>query len=313
MNYFHKTLLLMKNRYLLRRVCLFLFLMVSASGIRLSAAETRGDTIYNEAYNDFQILINEIDRTSLYYSYIPAVDHFLDALADEGIMVSNEASKTKSEALAKLKATLDDLYDQRFAARSEYEELYTKYLTEMNFTALEALEKNYKAQVADFDKKEKSARDTYSNTLIEAANNLNSSYNSLTLEVERTKADVAAAEEIYRQRLEAEELLAKASEAQKNSQAGRDLAAALADAGTALNADSFEVDAFVKMLEALLQYIEAFTQETTAVQAPQVSAGLSDVYSLNGVLLLRKVSLLEAADKLPAGVYVIQGRKVLLP
>lgn len=301
----------MKKQFILS--CLLLFLLVTGTVSQVAAAETRGDTLFNEAYTEVQVLINEIDRTSQYYNYIPAVDHFLDAVADEGIASSKKLSSQRNEALELLKQQLDDLYEERRVARSEYENLYTQYLTEGKFAALEALEQKYKSQVEGFDNQEKSCRSDYDGTVTTAAQELWNLYNSLTVTVEETKMDVLAAEQIYHKCQEAEDLLFKATEAQKNSQAGKELQTAVNDARAALNGETFEVSAFVKMLEAFLQYIEAFTRETTGIGDAVLSEVHSDVYNVNGVLLLRSVTKDEAARKLPAGVYLFDGKKICLP
>lgn len=67
------------------------------------------------------------------------------------------------------------------------------------------------------------------------------------------------------------------------------------------------------MLEALLQYIESFTHETTGVNAPALTETRADVYTTGGTLLLRSVTKAEAARKLPAGLYLFGGKKVCLP
>lgn len=301
----------MKKQLIL--ACLLFFLLITGSVSQVSAVETRGDTLFNEAYTEVQVLINEIDRTSQYYNYIPAVDHFLDTVADEGIASSKKLSSQRNEALELLKQQLDDLYEERRVARLEYEDLYTQYLTEGKFAALEALEQKYKGQVEGFDNQERTFRNTYDQTVTTAAQKLWNLYNNLTLTVEGTKMDVLAAEQIYHKCQEAEELLFKATEAQKNSQAGKELQTAVNDARAALNGETFEVSAFVKMLEAFLQYIEAFTRETTGIGDAVLSEVHSDVYTVNGVLLLRSVTKDEAARKLPAGVYLFDGKKICLP
>ncbi len=312
-NYFHKILLLMKKHSFLMRLLLFFLLLATGSVSRLSAAESPGDSLFNAAYTDVQVLINEIDRTSQYYHYIPAVDHYLDAVADEGVTSSKEVVARRIAAQNVLKEQLAELYDRRVAARSEYEEEYTKYLTEGDFDALEALEKKYKGQVEGFDSEEADFRVEYDHKVANAAENLESLYKSLTLAVEEIKLDVLAAEQIYLKCLEAEELLLRATEAQKNSQAGRELQSAINEARAALNKDTFEVSAFVKMLEALLQYIESFTHETTGINAPVLTETRADVYTTGGTLLLRSVTKAEAARKLPAGLYLFGGKKVCLP
>ena len=301
----------MKKQLIL--ACLLFFLLITGSVSQVVAAETRGDTLFNEAYTEVQVLINEIDRTSQYYNYIPAVDHFLDAVADEGIASSKKLSSQRNDALELLKQQLDDLYEERRVARLEYEDLYTQYLTEGKFAALEALEQKYKGQVEGFDNQERTFRNTYDQTVTTAAQKLWNLYNNLTLTVEGTKMDVLAAEQIYHKCQEAEELLFKATEAQKNSQAGKELQTAVNDARAALNGETFEVSAFVKMLEAFLQYIEAFTRETTGIGDAVLSEVHSDVYTVNGVLLLHAVTRNEAAQILPAGLYVIGNSKVWLP
>lgn len=98
-------------------------LCISAGNIwSVNAAESRGDTIYNEADNRFQILIQEIDRESQYYSYIPAIDHYLDGLADEGIAKKKKINEQWLTAQNTLKEQLEQVYAEEFAARSEYEE-----------------------------------------------------------------------------------------------------------------------------------------------------------------------------------------------
>lgn len=62
-----------KHSFLMRLLLLFL-LLATGSVSRLSAAESPSDSLFNAAYTDVQVLINEIDRTSQYYHYIPAVD-----------------------------------------------------------------------------------------------------------------------------------------------------------------------------------------------------------------------------------------------
>ena len=197
----------MKKQLIL--ACLLFFLLITGSVSQVVAAETRGDTLFNEAYTEVQVLINEIDRTSQYYNYIPAVDHFLDAVADEGIASSKKLSSQRNEALELLKQQLDDLYEERRVARLEYEDLYTQYLTEGKFAALEALEQKYKGQVERFDNQERSFRNSYDQTVTTAAQKLWNLNNNLTLTVEETKMDVLAAEQIYHKCQEAEELLKK--------------------------------------------------------------------------------------------------------
>ena len=114
-----------KHSFLMRLLLLFL-LLATGSVSRLSAAESPGDSLFNAAYTDVQVLINEIDRTSQYYHYIPAVDHYLDAVADEGVTSSKEVVARRIAAQNVLKEQLAELYDRRVAARSEYEEEYTK-------------------------------------------------------------------------------------------------------------------------------------------------------------------------------------------
>lgn len=300
----------MKKITFLKRSLLLVFALMTMAVSRLSAAESRGDTLFNEADAEVQVLINEIYRTSQYYNYIPVVDHYLDALAEEGATSSKQISAKRDEAQNVLKQQLQDLYDKRFAARSEYENQYTKYFTEGNLDALEILERDYKAQVAEFDNQEAAFRAEYDKDVTSAAENLWSLYNSLTLELEETKADILVAEEIYQECLEAEELLFKATDAQKNSQAGRELQSSINDARGTLNGETFDADVFAKLLESLLQYMESFTQETTAISAPLLSESRADVHAINGTLLLRSVTRAEAARKLPAGLYLFDGKKV---
>lgn len=76
----------MRNQYILLRILVFV-LCISAGNIwSVNAAESRGDTIYNEADNRFQILIQEIDREKSVLQLYPAIDHYLDGLADEGML-----------------------------------------------------------------------------------------------------------------------------------------------------------------------------------------------------------------------------------
>lgn len=74
-----------------------------------------------------------------------------------------------------------------------------------------------------------------------------------------------------------------------------------------------EIDRTTQYYFIFLQYIEAFTQETTDIDDAVHSEVQSDVYSVSGVLLLRSVTKDEAVRKLPAGIYVIGKTKVRLP
>ena len=56
-NYFHKILLLMKKHSFLMRLLLFFLLLATGSVSRLSAAESPGDSLFNAAYTDVQVLI----------------------------------------------------------------------------------------------------------------------------------------------------------------------------------------------------------------------------------------------------------------
>jgi hypothetical protein len=56
-----------------------------------------------------------------------------------------------------------------------------------------------------------------------------------------------------------------------------------------------------------------FEKETTSIHVLQENISKGDVYTVNGILLLQNVTEADAAEMLPRGIYIINGRKTLLP
>ena len=129
----------------------------------------------------------------------------------------------------------------------------------------------------------------------------------------QSAADVEAAEDLYHKQSEALEILDQATAEQRQSASGKNLAAAISNVDNALNGTYAETGAFVRLLESLLQYIEVFEKETTSIQVLQENISKGDVYTVNGILLLQNVTEADAAEMLPRGIYIINGRKTLLP
>ncbi|HIY35650.1 MAG TPA: hypothetical protein H9972_02890, partial [Candidatus Paraprevotella stercorigallinarum] len=149
--------------------------------------------------------------------------------------------------------------------------------------------------------------------LIALANDLNQTYSELQGKMNQSAADVEAAEELYHKQSEALEILDQATAEQRQSASGKSLAAAISNVNNALNGTYAETGAFVRLLESLLQYIEVFEKETTSIHVLQENISKGDVYTVNGILLLQNVTEADAAEMLPRGIYIINGRKTLLP
>lgn len=305
----------MRNQYILLRILVFVLCISAANIWSVNAAESRGDTIYNEADNRFQILIQEIDRESQYYSYIPAIDHYLDGLADEGIAKKKKINEQWLTAQNTLKEQLEQVYAEEFAARSEYEERVNECLKEnpVNYEGIEEAKAAYDRIFKTCELKAENHRKDYDGKLIALANDLNQTYSELQGKMNQSAADVEAAEDLYHKQSEALEILDQATAEQRQSASGKNLAAAISNVNNALNGTYAETGAFVRLLESLLQYIEVFEKETTSIHVLQENISKGDVYTVNGILLLQNVTEADAAEMLPRGIYIINGRKTLLP
>lgn len=142
---------------------------------------------------------------------------------------------------------------------------------------------------------------------------MNQTYSELQGKMNQSAADVEAAEDLYHKQSEALEILDQATAEQRQSASGKSLAAAISNVNNALNGTYAETGAFVRLLESLLQYIEVFEKETTSIHVLQENISKGDVYTVNGILLLQNVTEADAAEMLPRGIYIINGRKTLLP
>ena len=134
----------------------------------------------------------------------------------------------------------------------------------------------------------------------------------ISVRIAALRGDGAQAEEIRKALAEYENEWAAASAAQRESEAGRALQAAAEAARGGINVGTDGAD-YGALARALASALEAFIKYVTAIDAVNVAdAAAGDVYDLSGRLLLRGVTVETAERSLPAGIYVVNGRKVYL-
>lgn len=300
------------NRYiplrLLRMVTVTAMLLVALGA---HAADTRGDSLYNEASANLQTHMQQFMTQSLSYQHIPAIHDYLQALSDEGAAASQSANEKRARAKSTLDAGLYDVHLKRTAARTEYERKVNECLAELDYEGIKQAESEFKQKSENYDAEEQQYYTTYSNELTALAADLNSTDANLQLRASACQTDAPTAHNIYQKCLEAHQLWEKASDAQRQSEAGTALARALDEADALLNGAYTAGAGWTTLLQNLTQQLQWFT--ATAITTVTSANIKSDVYALSGRLLLRNVTQAEAAARLPQGWYIISGSLTRLP
>lgn len=302
----------MKKHYPLIR--LFMLLLMTAGWVQTArAVENSGDSIYNIASNRLQTVVHEINQKSLYYQNIPAIRNFLDGLVQKGnttLQTTNRSWQAEQQAL---KAALDSLYDEQVPKRTAYEEKLHECIVNKDIPGLLQAQAEYEQLMQQYDNNVLQRRGKYNEAVSLLAQKLNSEADKLQQRLQQSADDQEAATQLYTECNNAEWALNNATEAQQQSDVGKALRTALSDTRTALNGTYAEVGSMVNLLKALLDLIQAFNQETTAIATAPTQAAKLDVYTMNGLCVRRQATLQEAARQLPAGLYIANGKKIRIP
>lgn len=303
----------MKKHYLTLTRLLMVMLMAVGFSTAGQAAESRGDSIYNTASTDLQSVIRDIDDLSLQYQNVTSIRNFLDEMASQGTATLKNTNSKWQIKKDSLQTMLSDLYDKQFEIRTEYEKKLNQLWADKDYEGYKKAQAEYEQQLKNYENKEKELRDQYDEGVKKLANLLVQETKILQQQLEQSTDDMEAALQIYKKCNEATLLLDEASDAQRQSEAGKALNAAINESRSLINGSYTEVGVMVKMLENLLDFILKFNQSITAISTPQQSTRMADIYSINGTLLLRHTSVEKAAGQLPAGLYIMNGKKVLIP
>lgn len=303
----------MKKHYLTLTRLLMVMLMAVGFSTAGQAAESRGDSIYNTASTDLQSVIRDIYNLSLQYQNVTSIRNFLDKMASQGTATLKNTNSKWQIKKDSLQTMLSDLYDKQFEIRTEYEKKLNQLWADKDYEGYKKAQAEYEQQLKNYENKEKELRDQYDEGVKKLANLLVQETKILQQQLEQSTDDMEAALQIYKKCNEATLLLDEASDAQRQSEAGKALNAAINESRSLINGSYTEVGVMVKMLENLLDFILKFNQSITAISTPQQSTRMADIYSINGTLLLRHTSVEKAAGQLPAGLYIMNGKKVLIP
>lgn len=280
----------------------------------LQAAPLRADTLYNEAVQHVQEELTALRSVNLLYGHIAAIKSRVESLHSTIAETLAAAAADVRDAADALAAEEEAIYEAGLEASKAYDEKYHEAMQEMppNYEAIAAARQELQARRAELDARTATAKLRYEAAVEDVAEVLNGVSADMSVRIASLREDGAQAEEIRKMLAEYENEWAAASAAQRESEAGRALLAAAEAARGGIDVWTDGTD-YGALARALASALEAFIKYVTAIDAVNVAdAAAGDVYDLSGRLLLRGVTVETAERSLPAGIYVVNGRKVYL-
>lgn len=280
----------------------------------LHAAPSRADTLYNEAAQHVQEELTELRSVDRLYGHIAAIKSRVESLQSTIAEALAAAAADVRDAADALAAEEEAIYEAGLEASQAYDEKYQEAMQEnpQDYEAIAAAWQELQERRAELDARTATAKLRYEAAVEAVAEVLNGVSADISVRIAALRGDGAQAEEIRKALAEYENEWAAASAAQRESEAGRALQAAAEAARGGINVGTDGVD-YGALARALASALEAFIKYVTAIDAVNVAdAAAGDVYDLSGRLLLRGVTVETAERSLPAGIYVMNGRKVYL-
>ena len=280
----------------------------------LHAAPSRADTLYNEAAQHVQEELTELRSVDRLYGHIAAIKSRVESLQSTIAEALAAAAADVRDAADALAAEEEAIYEAGLEASQAYDEKYQEAMQEnpQDYEAIAAAWRELQERRAELDARTATAKLRYEAAVEAVAEVLNGVSADISVRIAALRGDGAQAEEIRKALAEYENEWAAASAAQRESEAGRALQAAAEAARGGINVGTDGVD-YGALARALASALEAFIKYVTAIDAVNVAdAAAGDVYDLSGRLLLRGVTVETAERSLPAGIYVVNGRKVYL-
>ena len=280
----------------------------------LHAAPSRADTLYNEAAQHVQEELTELRSVDLLYGHIAAIKNRVESLQSTIAEALAAAAADVQDAADALAAEEAAIYEAGLEASQAYDEKYQEAMQEnpQDYEAIAAAWQELQERRAELDARTATAKLRYEAAVEAVAEVLNGVSADISVRIAALRGDGAQAEEIRKALAEYENEWAAASAAQRESEAGRALQAAAEAARGGINVGTDGTD-YGALARALASALEAFIKYVTAIDAVNVAdAAAGDVYDLSGRLLLRGVTVETAERSLPAGIYVMNGRKVYL-
>ena len=290
-----------------------LMLLALLPAVRLHAAPTHADTLYNQAVVDVQEHMTTLRSLNALYGHIAAIKSRIEAMQSEAADALAAAAADQQDAIEALEAQEEAIYAEGLEASAEFDRKYQEAMQEnpVDYEAILAAQRELDARRAELDARTQTARKAYEATVEAIANVLDGLSASLGARLPALEADGRRAEEIRQALTEYENAWAAATDAQRESAAGEalDKAAGAAGQGIAVWTDGTDYDALAR---ALAEALKAFLDYVTAIYAaPAAPAARADVYDTAGRLRLENATADEAARTLPRGIYVMQGRKLI--
>ena len=280
----------------------------------LHAAPSRADTLYNEAAQHVQEELTELRSVDRLYGHIAAIKSRVESLQSTIAEALAAAAADVQDAADALAAEEEAIYEAGLEASQAYDEKYQEAMQEnpQDYEAIAAAWQELQERRAELDARTATAKLRYEAAVEAVAEVLNGVSADISVRIAALRGDGAQAEEIRKALAEYENEWAAASAAQRESEAGRALQAAAEAARGGINVGTDGAD-YGALARALASALEAFIKYVTAIDAVNVAdAAAGDVYDLSGRLLLRGVTVETAERSLPAGIYVMNGRKVYL-
>ena len=280
----------------------------------LHAAPSRADTLYNEAAQHVQEELTELRSVDRLYGHIAAIKSRVESLQSTIAEALAAAAADVRDAADALAAEEEAIYEAGLEASQAYDEKYQEAMQEnpQDYEAIAAAWRELQERRAELDARTATAKLRYEAAVEAVAEVLNGVSADISVRIAALRGDGAQAEEIRKALAEYENEWAAASAAQRESEAGRALQAAAEAARGGINVGTDGAD-YGALARALASALEAFIKYVTAIDAVNVAdAAAGDVYDLSGRLLLRGVTVETAERSLPAGIYVVNGRKVYL-
>lgn len=280
----------------------------------LHAAPSRADTLYNEAAQHVQEELTELRSVDRLYGHIAAIKSRVESLQSTIAEALAAAAADVQDAADALAAEEEAIYEAGLEASQAYDEKYQEAMQEnpQDYEAIAAAWRELQERRAELDARTATAKLRYEAAVEAVAEVLNGVSADISVRIAALRGDGAQAEEIRKALAEYENEWAAVSAAQRESEAGRALQAAAEAARGGINVGTDGAD-YGALARALASALEAFIKYVTAIDAVNVAdAAAGDVYDLSGRLLLRGVTVETAERSLPAGIYVVNGRKVYL-
>ena len=280
----------------------------------LHAAPSRADTLYNEAAQHVQEELTELRSVDRLYGHIAAIKSRVESLQSTIAEALAAAAADVQDAADALAAEEEAIYEAGLEASQAYDEKYQEAMQEnpQDYEAIAAAWQELQERRAELDARTATAKLRYEAAVEAVAEVLNGVSADISVRIAALRGDGAQAEEIRKALAEYENEWAAASAAQRESEAGRALQAAAEAARGGIDVGTDGAD-YGALARALASALEAFIKYVTAIDAVNVAdAAAGDVYDLSGRLLLRGVTVETAERSLPAGIYVMNGRKVYL-